>query len=168
MGKKYPSARRFKIHRSYSIEEVAHVVGVHKNTVRRWEKAGLRPIDDRRPKLFHGNELHRFLDAQRQQDRRPCPPGHMYCLRCRAPKVPFGRVADLLPLTASVANLRGICECGTLMHRRASHRTLADASRNLTVAIPEAVIRLRGTESPTLNSDFIDDWIAHAETQPTQ
>jgi DNA-binding XRE family transcriptional regulator len=168
VGAKYPSARRLKIHHNYSIEEVARALGVHKNTIGRWERAGLQAIDDRRPKLFHGVELRRFLSERRQRARRPCPPGYMYCLRCRAPKMPYGDVADLLPVTASGANLRGICDCGTIMNRRVSQRTIADAARNLTVTIPEALLRLRGSATASLNGDFIADWITYAETQPPQ
>jgi hypothetical protein len=168
MGAKYPSARRLKIHRNYSIEEVTKALGVHKNTMRRWERAGLRAIDDRRPKLFHGVELRRFLGERQKRARRPCPPGYMYCFCCRAPKMPYGNVADLLPVTASAANLCGICDCGTIMNRRVSQRTIADAARNLTVTIPEALLRLRGSATASLNGDFIANWIAYAETQPTQ
>src|SRR6478735_5376453 len=43
------NGRRVKIHLSYSIEEAARCVGVHKNTVRRWLSSGLSAIDARRP-----------------------------------------------------------------------------------------------------------------------
>ena len=37
-----------KIHRSYSIDQVARTLGVHKNTVANWLKDGLSPmISDR-------------------------------------------------------------------------------------------------------------------------
>jgi hypothetical protein len=34
MGKRYPNHRRVKIHRSYSVEEIARLLGAHKHTVR--------------------------------------------------------------------------------------------------------------------------------------
>ena len=135
MGVRYPSARRIKIHRNYTVEQLARILGVHKHTVRRWEKLGLQSIDDGRPKLFRGPEVHRFLDGRRESSKRPCGPGEMYCFRCRSARAPFGGVADLLPINANVANLRGMCDCGTLMHRKVSHRTFRTAARNLMATI---------------------------------
>lgn len=43
-----------KIHRSYTARELADCLGVHKNTVRHWQRKGLTPIDARRPYLFKG------------------------------------------------------------------------------------------------------------------
>jgi hypothetical protein len=53
MGR-HPNPRLVKIHRSYTVEEVARNLRKHKNTVRAWIKQGLRPIDGRRPTLFTG------------------------------------------------------------------------------------------------------------------
>ena len=36
MGKRHPNPRLIKIHRSYTVEEIAAVLGVHRNTVRQW------------------------------------------------------------------------------------------------------------------------------------
>ena len=47
-----PDRRRVKLLRSYTIEEVARTLEVHRNTVRHWIKAGLRVIDDKRPILI--------------------------------------------------------------------------------------------------------------------
>jgi hypothetical protein len=168
MGTKYPSPRRIKIHRSYTIEEIAGVLHIHKHTVRRWEKAGLAAIDGGRPKLFLGTEIRRFLRERRRQARRPSPPGHMFCFRCRAPKIPSGGFVDLLPLTSRVANLCGMCDCGTLMYRRVSHRTIAVVIRDLAVTIPDAQSRLTGGASASLNVDFIALWKSYDKIQRGQ
>jgi len=57
MGYRHPNPRRVKIHRSYSVEEMSRLLGVHKNTVRNWLKNGLEPIDDQRPTLIRGSDL---------------------------------------------------------------------------------------------------------------
>jgi hypothetical protein len=168
MGAKYPSPHRLKIHHSYTIEEIARVLCIHKQTVRRWEKAGLSAIDDGRPKLFLGTEIRRFLSDRRGRARRPSPPGHMFCFRCRSSKIPSGGFADLLPLTGTIANLCGLCDCGTLMYRRVSQRTIGVAIRNLAVTMPNAQLRVRGGASASLNEHFIEVWKPYAKSQRSQ
>jgi hypothetical protein len=165
MGVRYPNARRIKIHRNYTVEEIARILDLHKHTVRRWERAGLQAIDDDRPKLFRGPEVRRFLGEQRQKARHPSASGQMYCFKCRGPRAPFGRVVDLLPVTTSIANLRGLCECGTLMHRRVSHRTFHAAARGLMATIPQALSRIGEKQSPSLNADLVKTWRLYAKSQ---
>jgi hypothetical protein len=166
MGVRYPSGRRIKIHFNYTVEQIARILGVHKHTVRRWEKAGLRSIGDGgRPRLYRGPEIRRFLDERRESSKRPCGPGEMFCFKCRGAREPFGGVVDLLPINTNVANLRGMCECGTLMHRQVSHRTFRTATRNLTATIPEARPRIGGKECPTVNAAFVEVWRPYAKSQ---
>ena len=49
-----PNHRLLKIHRSYTVEEVASVLDVHRNSVRNWLRSGLDAIDQRRPTLILG------------------------------------------------------------------------------------------------------------------
>jgi hypothetical protein len=65
MGKRHPNYRLVKIHRSYAVEEIAKLFGIHKNTVRCWVKHGLATIDDKRPMLILGHVLVAFLQARR-------------------------------------------------------------------------------------------------------
>jgi len=107
--RRYPNPRLVKIHRCYAVEEIAKLFNKHKNTVRAWIKQGLQPIDGRRPTLVHGLELATFLESRRAAGKRPCPPNHMYCLKCRVPKRPAADMADYLPITETSGNLRGLC-----------------------------------------------------------
>ena len=119
--------RRVKIHRSYSVSEVAKLCGAHKNTVWAWLKSGLKQIDQRRPVLIQGRQLAGFLQTRRERKRQPCRPGELYCFRCRMPKTAAGK-ADYLPITGIAGNLKAICpDCGTRMYRRVSLRKLAAA-----------------------------------------
>jgi transposase-like protein len=63
--KRHPNYRRVKIHRSHTVEEIARSLGVHKNTVRVWVKAGLPTSNKRRPLLVLGEDLVSFLQARR-------------------------------------------------------------------------------------------------------
>ena len=127
--------RRVKIHRSYTVDEVARLLGVHKNTVRAWIKSGLQTSDTRRPALILGRHLSSFLHDRRKRSRQPCRPGQMYCVGCRAPKYPAGQIADYIPLSASFGNLRGICpDCESFIHRRVALKDLAAVAGNLEVS----------------------------------
>jgi hypothetical protein len=115
-----------KLHRAYSIGELAERLAVHKNTVRHWQHDGLQPIDNNRPILFQGATIRAFLSKRNASRKRPCPPGTMYCFRCRTPRPPALGMVDYIPLNAVSGNLKAICAiCDTIMHRRARHALLA-------------------------------------------
>ena len=82
VSKRHPNHRHVKIHRSCTVEEIANLVTVHKNTVRGWVNAGLPTTDDKRPMLIRGHELIAFLKARRVRNKQTCQPGEMYCVRC--------------------------------------------------------------------------------------
>jgi hypothetical protein len=149
-----PNYRLVKIHRNYTVEEVALLFDKHKNTIRTWLKEGLQPIDDRRPTLIHGRELAEFLRQRRLSGKRPCPPGHLYCFKCRSPRRPDGGLVDYLSMTDTAGNARAICpECGTFMHRRIALAKLSTVCAGLDIAFPQAGRRISETVSPSVNSD---------------
>jgi hypothetical protein len=139
MPKRHPNYRLVKTHRSYAVEEIAGLFGAHKNTVRQWIRTGLKPLDRRRPLLVHGSELSAFLRDRKQKNKRPCQPGEIYCVRCRAPKQPDGDMADYLPITERLGNLEGICpDCGAMIYRRASLAKLDQIRGKLDITFREA------------------------------
>jgi excisionase family DNA binding protein len=153
------NSRRVKIHRSYTVEEVARLFGVHKNTVRNWLTEGLQKIDDRRPILILGRELARFLHARRERRRQHCRVGELYCFGCRAPRTCAPSTADYLPLSPSSGNLRAACaDCGTRMYRRVSLQKLAAVAGDLEIALPQAQQRIVEGADPSLN--------CHLEREP--
>jgi len=146
---------RIKHHRSYTAGELAGLLHVHKNTVRQWQRDGLQPIDNRRPILFTGDTARAFLIARNASRKRPCPPGTIYCFRCREGRAPAGAMADYVPVNDVSGNLRAICAtCETIMHRRVRLATLPAAMPGVDVQIMERERRLVGTPRPSLNSDF--------------
>src|SRR6202050_3162513 len=87
-----PDRRRVKVLRSYTIDEVARTLEVHRNTVCHWIKAGLPVIDDKRPILMLGSDLAEFLLRRREARRQPCQAGQMFCLKFRKPQEPAGQM----------------------------------------------------------------------------
>jgi hypothetical protein len=155
MSKRHPNPRLAKIHRNYTVEEIASLFGVHRNTVRQWIKRGLPTCDDKRPMLVLGRDLVAFLHARRAKHKRTCPPGELYCFRCRASRAAAGDMADYQPLTETQGNLIAICaECETLMYRRVSLARLEQVSGTLDITMPQALPHIGERAQPSVNSDL--------------
>lgn len=154
MGARRVNPNLVKMHLSYSIGELSIRLGVHKNTVRQWQRDGLSAIDDVRPLLFQGRTVRAFLTARNLSRKRPCSPGTLYCFRCREPRRPALGVAEYLPMTSTSGNLRARCEtCETTMHRRVHKIAIATVMPGCSVQIAVALPRLSGSPPPSPNCD---------------
>jgi len=163
MGARHPNPRLAKLHRNYSVDEIARLFRLHKNTVRAWLKQGLTTIDDdRRPKLMLGWELSRFLYARRQKGKQACGPGRIYCIACRAPKVPAGKMAECIPTGPRAGNLRGICpDCDRLIYRRINPTKIDAVRGELEITFTRPPSRIGEGAAPSVNCD--SNQKAHAD-----
>lgn len=158
MVRQRANPRAIKLHRTYSVEEAARVLSVHKNSVRGWCKDGLQPIDDQRPILFLGSDLRVFLEQRNASRKRPCRPGTLYCFRCREPRAPALGMVDWTSINARTGNLKALCGmCETVMHRRARRDALSTVMPGLHVQIVEGPSRLKGGPIPSLNCDASEE-----------
>lgn len=138
MSRRHPNPGLVKTHRSYTVSEIAECLGVHRDTVREMLRRGLPTCDRQRPVLILGRDLAEFLRARRASSKRPCKPGEVYCVRCRAPRSPAGEIAEYRPKTSTLGNLVGICpDCDCLIHRRVSLAKLDAARGNLEILMPQ-------------------------------
>lgn len=155
MPTRIPDHRWVKRCRTYSVDEVASLFGLHRNTVRHWLRSGLSTIDDRRPLLVHGRDLAEFLKQRRAKSKHPCAPGQIYCLRCRAPRTPAGNSVAYRALTSDRGDLVGMCGvCGCRLFRRVSMAKLRAGAGDLTVAFTEAEGHIGKPPYPSLNCDL--------------
>ena len=155
MTKRFANHRLVKIHRTYTIEEAAQTLKIHKNTVRLWTKDGLPVCDDRRPVLILGRELFNFLKAHRTKNKRPCKLGELYCFRCRSPRMPAGAMADCFPVSDRIGHFQAICpDCDCMMNRRVSLAKIWQFAAVLSIAFPKAQEQVSNTTQPNVNSDF--------------
>ncbi len=134
------NTRLIKGNKAYDVEELANVVGVSVATVRAWIKDGLSKIDQTRPTLIMGFQASDFLSNRKSLAKQPLAMGEFYCLRCKAPRKPFGLMADYHPTSATGGRLKalcGVCEC--LCNRNIRASQLGEISKVL-------AIELRGVE----------------------
>jgi hypothetical protein len=154
MGYRHPNSRLVKLYRNYSVEDIARLFGIHKNTVRSWLKQGLAAIDDRRPTLVTGQELSRFLHERRQKAKQSCGPGRIYCIACRAPKVPAGKMAECITAGPLAGNLCGMCpDCDRPIYRRVNLGKIGAIRGDLEITFTQPFPRLRESATPSVNCD---------------
>ena len=146
------SFRRVKLHHSYTVSELADLLGAHRVTVRRWIAAKELPtIDDRRQSLIRGVDVRAFMQALRPIKTK-CKPGELYCLRCRAPKRPAAEMVDYIAHSTTRGAFRGICpDCEKLMYRAVSHSKIVEIADGLDVAYPRAERRIVDSSAPLSN-----------------
>ena len=150
-----PDRRRVKSLRSYTIEEAARLLDVHRNTIRYWIKDGLPVIDGARPLLILGSELAEFLARRRQARRQTCRPGEMFCLKCRKPREPAGSMADYVPSSPTAGALVGLCPvCGKWMNRRTSAARLPSMVGSLDVRTVQPQPRIVDTADRRVDCHF--------------
>lgn len=121
--------RRVKGKYSYTVDEAARSLNLHRNTVRNWvRRGGLSAMTGSRPHLILGAVLVEFLKGRRLSQKRKCGFGELYCLKCRAPRKPVAELIDHRPMASGRTRIVAICStCEGLMHRFVADRNL-DAS----------------------------------------
>jgi excisionase family DNA binding protein len=154
MPAKRLNPRLAKLHRSYSVVELASILGVHKHTVRGWIKAGLPTVDSARPVLILGSDVQAWWAKRRRAAKRPLKPGQLYCFKCRQPRAPALGMVEYVATNATTGNLKALCEtCGTMMHRHARLAAVAATMPNLDVQHREAAPSIAERMHPSPNCD---------------
>lgn len=149
--------RLVKLNRTHTIEEIARLYSLNRETVRRWVRSGeLVPIDEGRPILIAGSTLRAFLIRRRAAQKQPTPPGRLYCFGCRAAQPPARGTADFHPAQAQGAgNLRAVCaRCGSIMNRRARWAAVPSILPDVEVRVVERERRISERLTPSLNVDI--------------
>lgn len=127
MPKSY-NPRRAKLHRSYTVAEAANLFSITRGAVRAWIKAGLPVVKTSGPLLILGAHLQAFLTKRQAARLQKCPPGTIYCLRCREPRQPDPATVAVVLLTATSGNLRARCPCcAAPLNRRVTLAKLVEA-----------------------------------------
>ena len=144
-----------KIHRNYTVDEVASLYSVFKGTVRNWIKAGLHVLDEKRPMLILGCDLAAFHKARQTKNKQKCKTGEMYCVKCRTPKVPDGNMVDYEAITEKMGNLVAICpDCYSTINRRVNFAKLDQVRGQMDISMTQALRHIVESNQPSVNSDL--------------
>jgi hypothetical protein len=137
---KYPSAKKMKAARSYTIPEVAEVLGCTTRTVRSWAGMGLRVLTENRPYLIVGDDLKKFLADQSANKKVKLAQNELFCLSCKAPRRPLGMMVDEIPQTTTTSRLVGLCQvCGGTCNRMISAPALSEFAHIFDIARKQAL-----------------------------
>jgi len=115
------------LRRSYSIKDVASLLGIDQRTCHRWIKnEGLKVIEENaRPFLIMGADLANFIKAKKAKAKIPLKDDECFCLKCRKAVKPKAGSEKIIQTGKKIGkdNLEqvkkiGICEvCGTKINR---------------------------------------------------
>ena len=166
MAKKFP-IHRIKAHRVYDVWEVAQALGCHKQTVIRWINfKGLAADTSRKPWLIEGKDLKAFLGARQAKTTVKMAQHHCYCLGCKSPREPDGKMADYTQQTPETGRLTGLChQCGSLMHKVVRRTDLEAIRAKIEVTVQQASPRLVSPTDPRSNVTFQNEGLTHVKTQ---
>lgn len=90
------NVNRPRLHRSYTMRELADTLGVHVRTVQGWHSEGMPAIDEQdRPLLFLGGTVRTFLKKRLNKRRTTLGSDEIYCLRCASGVTPTAQTVSV-------------------------------------------------------------------------
>lgn len=125
MSKRY-NIKQIRRRTSYSLEEVAELLGKGKRTCFRWIEEGLEVVEiDAKPLLVMGYELRRFLEEKGKKNKSPMEKNELFCLHCKKPSKAKSGSEQINPTGKKIGKdnreqmmKTGLCEvCGGKMYR---------------------------------------------------
>lgn len=166
MARKF-AASRIKSHRVYCVWDVSDALGCHRQTVIRWIKGGgLEADTSRKPWLIDGRDLKAFLGVRQIKARCKLALHHCYCLGCKGPREPDGKIADYIQQTPDSGRLTGLCpECGALMHKIVKRGDLEAIRAKIDVTVQRASPRLVSRSEPRSNVTLQQEGKTHGKAQ---
>lgn len=164
---KKPSPNRIKKHLVYSIWEAAEALRVHRQTVISWIKdKGLIADTSIKPWLIKGADLKTFLGERRSAGKCKLALHQMYCLPCRIPQTPDGRVADYQQRTRQTGNLMGLCpDCGRVLNKAIRRADLEAIRVKLDVTVKQADPTLVSPSTPPVTATINIQGKQHVKAQ---
>jgi site-specific recombinase XerD len=134
MSRKYDPTKARR-HWVYSRDEVRFMHGVSDGTISNWVRAGLEPVDTKRPQLFAGYKLRQFLTNMRWPRGRLPQNGRLFCSICLGFKPLVAETIQTPSADTTCLSVTGLCtDCHNMLRADITSADLAEifaASRNI-------------------------------------
>ncbi|MEH6527400.1 MAG: hypothetical protein V7723_15135 [Sneathiella sp.] len=165
MGKR-GNPTSIKGHRIYTVWEAAEAVRKHKQTVIRWIKFdGLIADTNQKPWLVTGWDLKLFLGHKRQKAKCKLALHHLYCLGCRLPQEPDGKIADYTQKTVTTGMLTALCpSCGSIINKVICRNDLDVIRAKIEITIQQADARIVSSIEAPLYVTLTDEAKTNVKT----
>ncbi|MBV2145054.1 tyrosine-type recombinase/integrase [Falsochrobactrum sp. TDYN1] len=159
-------------HWVYTREQVCQSFDIGESTITSWIKRGLKPIDEKRPQLFAGYELRRFVTITRWPFGRSPENGRVFCSFCNKFVALVHGSINALPKGITCYEVTGNCsDCHNMLQASiqssvlpeiyaASTNTPKDSSAVLYDGVPGSIGRSGSPVPPETNS-FNLRWFYH-------
>ena len=116
--KKY-SLKSIRRQYTYTVYEIADLLGITPDTVFRWiRNEGLRRIEKGRQYMVHGSILIKFLENKNRKLKKPCAEDEIFCCKCQAPRKPIPSSLKSKKQPNKTVRVFGKCSvCNTKMNK---------------------------------------------------
>ena len=148
------NTRRISRNRSYTIQEITELFGLHKNSVLIWLRTGLKKIDCQKPYLINGGDLVDFLEAKKKKRRQKCKPNELFCLKCKSPRLSKPDCIQITERNIYRLKISGRCQiCNTKMFKDASVQRRSEIEKTFAI-IQQPQKHISVCNDSSLNSDI--------------
>jgi len=116
--------KRVRRNYTYSVGEIAELLGVSDMTVFRWiADEGLNRLPNSKKYYVHSNDLISFLEQKNNKNKKPCHDDEMYCCKCRKPQRPNLQTLEAQNIPNGTIRVLGKCgECSTSTNKVVSDK----------------------------------------------
>lgn len=148
-------------HWVYTRAQVCRIFDVGDSTITNWIGRGLKQVDDRRPQLFAGYELRRFITIMRWPHGRPPENGRLFCSVCLGFKALVHGSIQAFPKGIACFEVTGKCTgCHNMLQARIGSRDLpeifeasANTARDSSDVVNDGVSRNTRRSGPPVPSE---------------
>lgn len=154
MGKRLYNLQPIKYWYCYDVEDICNMYKLHPQTVRKWQKTGLKAIDNKKPSLIYGYDLKNFLGKQNKLNKCKTKFNEFFCVKCKEAKIPYKKQISIEYVNGFM-RVKGVCPvCKNIINKNYKLDSLGELKRIFNVV---DVLELYDPQSSTTNTHILSD-----------
>jgi len=154
VGRKIYPLNKTKYWYCYDIDGLARLYNVHPKTISKWQNEGLEAIDSRKPALFYGHVVKKFIGQMNELNKCKINFENFFCFKCQEGKSPLKKQIQILPIDQKFLRVKAICQtCKNVMHKPYKLDDLSQLRRIFTTV---QLLELYDSAIPLVNTPFFD------------